>query len=64
MKTDDCSSNLHNYCNRCKCECHYEFLEGEEFYNLMQIYRHTPITNFEAVLIAYENVRKFIKNMT
>lgn len=36
-------------------------LEDEEFYNLMQIYRHCPIGNLAGVRESYEDVKKFIR---
>ena len=33
----------------------------EEFYNLMQTYRHTPITEQKATTQAYEAIKTFIR---
>ena len=35
--------------------------EGKNFYELMQIYRHTSITKQKEITIAYENIKQFIK---
>ena len=35
-------------------------IESEEFYNLMQNYRHTPLVNQKMVVDAYEKVKKYI----
>lgn len=37
-----------------------EALDGEKFYNLMQMYRHAPMTSQEDVCKAYEAVKAFI----
>lgn len=37
-------------------------LDSEEFYNLMQVYRHTPIGDQEAAVKAFEDVKTFVKN--
>ena len=34
-----------------------DFLETEEFYNLMQEYRNTPVSNQEVVTDAFENIK-------
>ena len=38
-------------------------VECEEFYNLMQIYRHSPITKQEETVVAYENVKEYIERL-
>lgn len=38
-------------------------IECEEFYNLMQAYRHTPITDFDMVLHRYEDVKRYISSL-
>ena len=38
-----------------------DFLEGKEFYNLMQTYRHTPVVDQDTVLAAYEAIKRFIR---
>ena len=40
-----------------------EYLDSEEFFNLMQIYRHTPVSQPADVIEAYENVERFIIKM-
>ena len=40
----------------------YDFLEGQEFYDLMQIYRHTPISDQTSVTAAFDNIKEFIKD--
>jgi hypothetical protein len=37
-------------------------IETEEFYNLCQIYRHTPITDQLAVTVAYQELIKHIND--
>jgi len=39
-----------------------DFLESEEFYRLMQTYRHTPIAKTEEVTECYEAVKEYIKS--
>jgi predicted metal-binding protein len=34
--------------------------ESEEFYNLMQVYCHTPIYNQKQVVKAFEDVKQYI----
>lgn len=44
-----------------------DILEGEnefEFYELMQQYRHWPINDPKGVMIAFDNVKKFIQEKT
>jgi len=36
-------------------------LDEEEFYNLMQKYRHTPITNQEETVKSYEEVKTWLR---
>jgi len=36
------------------------FDDGEEFYNLMQQYRHMPLTRFKEIIDSYEEVEHFI----
>ena len=38
-----------------------EDLDGEEFYNLMQSYRHAPFMPQEYVIEAFENVKAWIR---
>jgi hypothetical protein len=38
-----------------------DLLETEEFYNLMQEYRHAPIANQDAVVAAYEAVKEYLR---
>ena len=40
-----------------------EILDGQDFYNLMQIYRHMPIEEQTFTVIAFENVKEFIKKI-
>ena len=40
-----------------------EYLDSEEFYNLMQMYRHTPVSQPADVIEAYENVKSYIIKM-
>lgn len=37
----------------------YHRFESEEFYNLMQAYRHAPLFPQEHVIAAFEAVKKF-----
>jgi len=41
-----------------------ELLESEEFYSLMQAYRHAPINNQAGVTQAYEDVKKYLLSHT
>ena len=41
----------------------HEYLDSEEFFNLMQIYRHTPVRYPAEVIEAFENVKSFIIKM-
>ena len=38
-----------------------DILESEAFYNLMQAYRHAPISGQEKTVEAYEAVKEFIR---
>ena len=38
-----------------------DILDGEDFYNLMQIYRHSPLMPQEYVIKAFENVKTWIR---
>jgi hypothetical protein len=40
-----------------------EKIESQEFYDLMQKYRHAPISNQKEVLLAFEEVKKFIRGL-
>lgn len=37
-----------------------DWLESQEFYELMQTYRHTPVTEFVAVSTAFDAIKKRI----
>jgi len=37
-------------------------LEGRGFYELMQNYRHLPLTDYKEVIKSFEIVKQFIKN--
>ena len=39
-----------------------DILESEAFYNLMQAYRHAPISGQEKTVEAYEAVKEFIRD--
>lgn len=39
-----------------------DLIESEEFYNLMQNYRHAPITQLQSTVDAYEAVKVHINN--
>ena len=41
-----------------------KFLDGEEFYNLCQIYRTTPVTEPVKVLVAFKNLQAQILKQT
>ena len=36
-------------------------LESQEFYELMQAYRHVPLADQKSVVSAFENIKKFIR---
>ncbi len=38
-----------------------DFLDDEEFYDLMQAYRHTPIIRQQEAVQRYEYVKEFIR---
>jgi predicted nucleotide-binding protein (sugar kinase/HSP70/actin superfamily) len=37
--------------------------ESEEFYNLMQAYRHAPMENQQAVVEAYKAVKEYLRGL-
>jgi len=37
-----------------------KFKDTEKFYNLMQTYRHMPLTEFDEVLKSYHDVIKYV----
>jgi lipopolysaccharide biosynthesis regulator YciM len=37
-------------------------IESQEFYELMQTYRHTPVTDQEAAVMAYEAVKSHVRS--
>lgn len=43
-RSDDCASNLHDYCGRCQCECHGEEFSKEEIEALWRIIAHQYIS--------------------
>lgn len=43
-----------------ECEC-VDYLDSEEFYNLMQDYRHTPIQDQYGIVKAFEAVKNGIR---
>jgi len=40
-----------------------QWLDEQEFYELMQAYRHAPVTDQEAVCAAFEAVKQIIRDM-
>jgi hypothetical protein len=36
-------------------------LDGEQFFELMQRYRHCPLTNFDGVVKAFEDVKAYVR---
>ena len=38
-----------------------DVLESQDFYNLMQRYRHTPMTNQEEVVNSFEEIKTWIR---
>lgn len=38
-----------------------DFLETQTFYELMQSYRHTPISNQEKVIERFEKIKQYIR---
>lgn len=38
-------------------------LESQEFYDLMQVYRHTPILYQKSTTKAFEDVKKYIRKL-
>ena len=39
----------------------FEDLDGQGFYELMQMYRHSPITEIKATVAAFELVKEYIR---
>ncbi len=39
-----------------------DYLEEQDFYELMQTYRHCPLICISEVIEAFENVKQFIRN--
>ena len=37
------------------------WVEEQDFYELMQSYRHAPLSEQEKVMVAFEAVKKFIR---
>lgn len=58
-RSDDCSSNLHEYCNRCQCDCHDLELSLEECQSLARILTYEYI-NYEDE-VARKTVTKIFK---
>ena len=40
-----------------------EYLDSKEFFDLMQIYRHTPVSQQADVIRAFEDVKSYIIKM-
>jgi hypothetical protein len=38
-----------------------DILDEEDFYEAMQLYRHSPITDPSGTVLAFEAVKKFIR---
>jgi hypothetical protein len=53
-RSDDCSSGIHEFCNRCQCECHGHELSQVEINALWRIIKHQYISyeDLEASAIA------------
>lgn len=41
----------------------FDWLDSEEFYNLMQEYRHAPVENQILVGIAFQKVKTYIRQI-
>jgi len=39
-----------------------DILDGQEFYELMQAYRHAPTVDQDAVVVAFEAVKEFVRD--
>jgi hypothetical protein len=39
-----------------------DILDEQEFYELMQVYRHAPTVDQDAVVLAFESVKEFIRD--
>jgi hypothetical protein len=42
---------------------YFDWPESEEFYNLMQAYRHAPMEDQKAVVDAYEAVKEYLRGL-
>lgn len=38
-----------------------DFIESKEFYDLMQLYRHAPISDQIGVVVAFESVKQYVR---
>ena len=57
--SDDCASNIHEFCNRCECICHGEEFTIEELKALYRTVEHQYIS-YEDVA-AHEVTRKIMR---
>jgi len=55
--SDDCSSNIHEFCGRCECPCHGITIDYETGIELLVILAPTFV-NYE-----YERVHELIKKL-
>jgi hypothetical protein len=59
MKSDDCSSGIHEFCNQCDCSCHNEeekYLTKEEIGVLYNFLKHEFVTYDDGPL--YQVIKK------
>jgi len=46
MRSADCSTGLHNYCNPCDCECH----KGDLMHELLDLITLMPDTQTQEII--------------
>ena len=57
-RSNDCSSNIHEFCNRCECECHGLEFSIEELKGLYKVLEHEYISYENE--IAHKVIRKIM----
>lgn len=62
MTSDDCSSNIHEFCNPCECPCHGLNFSAEELITIYKLleFQYVPYDNLNGLEIV-RKLRKIIE---
>lgn len=64
-RSDDCSSNIHEFCNRCECPCHGLTLSKEEVKYLVKNIQHEYLSKdtYHFAVDLFNRMEKFLEEL-